>query len=121
MKEWVDLNKELGKYGELLSRKYLIDKGYYLKEVNYKNKLGEIDIIVQKDNVIVFIEVKTRKNTKYGLPRESINYKKQMKIRKVAEEYIIRNKIRNTDFRFDVMEVLFKDKKYKIKHIINAF
>jgi len=115
------LKKQLGAYGELLSRKYLINKGYLLLKNNFKNRFGEIDIIAQQNNVMVFIEVKTRKNTIYGLPREAVNYRKQLKIKKVAQQYIQQQKIRDMNFRFDVIEVLWIKDKYEINHIENAF
>lgn len=115
------MKKQLGAYGELLSRKYLINKGYLLLKNNFKNRFGEIDIIAQQNNVMVFIEVKTRKNTIYGLPREAVNYRKQLKIKKVAQQYIQQQKIRDMNFRFDVIEVLWIKDKYEINHIENAF
>lgn len=115
------MKKQLGAYGEVLSRKHLINKGYLLLKNNFKNRFGEIDIIAQQNNVMVFIEVKTRNNIIYGLPREAVNYGKQLKIKKVAQQYIQQQKIRDMNFRFDVIEVLWIKDKYEINHIENAF
>lgn len=115
------MSKKVGEYGELLSRKYLIDKGYNILTTNYRTKLGEIDIVAQKKDVVSFVEVKTRKSVTFGLPREAVNYRKQMTLYKLAEQYIQYNKIKDTDFRFDVIEVRWEKDSYSINHIENAF
>jgi putative endonuclease len=89
---------------------------------NYRCKSGEIDIIAKKDGYIVFVEVKYRKNTSKGLPREAVTPYKQAKIRRTAENFIMEKDIKNTDFRFDVIEIvdggIFRK---EIEHIKNAF
>lgn len=99
-------NKEIGAYGETLAANYLTDLGYKLLERNYKCKIGEIDIICLDKDYIVFIEVKTRYTNHYGVPSESVNVKKQFKILKTAQNYILKEKLFNSNFRFDVIEVL---------------
>lgn len=99
-------NKEIGYYGETLATEYLLNLGYKLLEKNFKCKLGEIDIICLDKEYIVFIEVKTRYNNHYGSPSESVNIKKQFKIFKTAQYYILKEQLFNSNFRFDVIEVL---------------
>lgn len=115
------MNKKIGDYGEDLSKKYLITKGYTILACNYKTKLGEIDIIGSKKETIIFIEVKTRRTNSFGLPREAVNYKKQMVLKKLAQQYIQYKSLKNMNFRFDVIEVIIKNEKYDINHIENAF
>ena len=69
-------NKEKGDLGELIALKYLTKSGAEIIEKNYKIKTGEIDIIAKIDNELVFIEVKSRSNIRYGYPAEAVNYKK---------------------------------------------
>lgn len=114
-------NRETGNLGEGYAKEYLINNGYNILSTNYRCKLGEIDIIVKKENYIIFIEVKYRKTLSYGYPREAVNYKKQCKIRKVASMYINTHNISNSDFRFDVIEILNTNNKNTIEHIKNAF
>lgn len=113
--------KSLGTMGELKAIDYLEEKGYTIKDINYRNKLGEIDIVGEKDRYIVFIEVKTRRGLKYGRPVESIGYRKMQKIRSVAELYIQSRKTYDRQPRFDVVEVLVKGLELEINHIENAF
>ncbi len=113
-------NKKIGSYGEKMAVKYLIINNYAIKHVNFRCKLGEIDIIAEKDNIIVFIEVKTRKNKKYGYPCESVTKRKQQKIIKTAQFYINKNNVKDKQFRFDVIEI-FMGNSNNINHICNAF
>jgi putative endonuclease len=69
----------------------------------------------------VFVEVKLRRQLRYGLPRESVTHTKQKHIKKSAMFYIVKNKLVNQDFRFDVIEVLSEQGELKINHIENAF
>ena len=99
-------NRIKGDIGENKAVKYLTDKGYEILETNYKNKLGEIDIIAKDDTRIVFVEVKARATAKYGYPREAVNEYKQRKIRMVAESYLKSKRLLNSYIRFDVIEIL---------------
>ena len=96
---------------------------YYIRK-NFRCKLGEIDIIAKDKSFIVFIEVKTRYGSIYGSPSEAITFKKQNKIYKTAQLYIIKKAIHNKFyFRFDVIEVILNtlNSNYSIKLIKNAF
>lgn len=110
-------NRIKGDIGENKAVKYLTDKGYEILETNYKNKLGEIDIIAKDDTRIVFVEVKARATAKYGYPREAVNEYKQRKIRMVAESYLKSKRLLNSYTRFDVIEILAGN----ITHLIAAF
>ncbi len=112
-----ELNKVLGVSGETFAKNYLKKKGYKIIEQNYKNKLGEIDIIASKDKTIIFIEVKARDTIAYGRPSEAVNFFKQNKIRKVAERFLIENKLTACPCRFDVIEIVGQE----LNHIENAF
>ena len=107
----------LGVKGETLAKDYLIKNKYKILEVNYTNKLGEIDIIVKQKDTIVFVEVKTRSSTKFGFPCESVTKHKQEKIKQVASVYLIKNKKTCANCRFDVIDILNQE----ITHITNAF
>ncbi|WP_461204439.1 YraN family protein [Clostridium sp. DL1XJH146] len=115
-------NKLLGSYGEKLTMNYLINHDYFIKKMNYTCFLGEIDIIASKDDLICFVEVRSRYGLKMGLPRESITNRKIRTIKKVAELYILQNNIKSCTFRFDFSEIIFKDtNNYKLNYLKNAF
>lgn len=85
--------------------------------MNYKNKIGEIDIIAKIKDTYVFVEVKSRETGEYGFGREAVTIHKQNTIRKVAEYFLIQNKLNDVSCRFDVIEIMGE----KISHIENCF
>lgn len=110
-------NKVEGNIGEVLSVNFLKKQGYKILSINFKTKFGEIDIIAQDKDTIVFVEVKRRETLKFGRPIEAIDYRKELKIKRVAEYYLNKTKIYEVNVRFDVIEILGKE----ISHIKNAF
>ena len=111
-------NKIKGAIGETSVSIYLENEGYIIIENNYKNKIGEIDIIAKDQSErIIFIEVKARATAKFGYPREAVTKTKQNKIKLVAQTYLKLKGQTNAYIRFDVLEVL----NGKITHIKNAF
>ena len=116
-------NIELGEKGESFAARYLeCDCGYTIVAKNYKNKIGEIDIIAQDHKTIVFVEVKTRMTVRYGSPSEAVDKRKQHKIANVAACYLSYKKLWQRPCRFDVIEVYAGDETaVKINHIKNAF
>ena len=97
--------KFLGRIGEKQAANHLVKEGYKILEKNYRTHLGEIDIIAEDGDTLVFIEVKTRSGDGYGAPSEAVDKRKQAKYYKVAEEYLIRHKRTEDLCRFDVMEI----------------
>lgn len=116
-------NKDIGNYGETLSCRYLTAKGYKILERNFRNRLGEIDIICIFKNILVFVEVKSRYTKNYGYPLEAVNYKKQRNIIRLAESYIKFKKLYNLNIRFDVIEIFFNSEndKFSVNHLPDAF
>lgn len=108
---------QLGKAGEEIAVKYLRKQGYKIICENYRSGLGEIDIIAQDRDTVVFVEVKSRTSDKFGFPYESIDRKKQNQIMKSALIYVKKEKIAHTNLRFDVISI-FGDSVNLIK---NAF
>ncbi len=109
--------KFLGRAGEVKATQYLKSKGYALLDRNYKTHIGEIDIIVQKGEEIIFVEVKTRSSDSYGAPSEAVNDRKREKYFRVATEYLVKHKLTDNPCRFDVIEI----ENGEINHIENAF
>lgn len=117
------LNKEIGNYSEELATNYLKNHGYTILERNFRNFLGEIDIICKTKDLLVIIEVKGRYNYDYGIPKESVTLHKQKAIIKVATSYISYKELSNINLRFDVIEVYLNEQNtlFKIEHIVDAF
>jgi putative endonuclease len=116
-------NKILGNYGESLAANFLEQKGYGILVRNFKNKLGEVDLIAKDRAMIVFVEVKMRKSLSCGMPYESVSYYKQKKIIMVALSYL-KLKFGTCDVlsRFDVISIYQNSSgQSQIEHLINAF
>ncbi len=113
-------NKEIGKYGENLAKKYLENLGYKILDMNYKySRYGEIDIIALYKNELCFVEVKTRRNDKFGTPMEAITKDKLIKIQLSAKNYIQEKKPKFEHFRIDAISIELKENKEEITHIKN--
>lgn len=80
--------RETGILGERLARDFLIGHGYHILETNYRSPYGEIDIIAQHKDHLVFIEVRTKKSREFGSPEESITQDKKEKIIATAWHYL---------------------------------
>ncbi len=118
-------NKITGYSGEDAAAVYLKKNKYKILDRNHTNKCGEIDIIAQKGEDLVFVEVKTRRNDEFGTPAQAVTYYKRQNIINAAKWYISKNP---TEFniRFDVIEVygIFDGTNFeleKINHIQQAF
>lgn len=100
--------KELGKKGENIAVRYLKSRGYRIIERNYRLRFGEIDIIAEQGDDLVFVEVKTRSASTFGSPFESVTAQKQKQLSRVALEYIVRNRCHDRPARFDVVGINLK-------------
>lgn len=112
--------KILGNAGEEAVTEWLIKNQFTILTRNYQTKLGEVDIIAARDEVIAFVEVKTR-NTEYFPIAQTVTWRKQQRIIKAARHFILANHLRDKVFRFDVATVLFSNYHYNVEYIQNAF
>lgn len=119
--------KELGARGEDIAVRYLKRRGYRILERNYRVRLGEIDIIAEHGADLVFIEVKTRSDTLFGSPFESVSLAKQRQLAKVALEYLTRENRHDRPARFDVVGIRIaagdrgRERDAKVELMQNAF
>lgn len=112
---------KIGEIGENAACDYLKAHKYKILERNYRKPYGEIDIIAQKEDTVSFVEVKTRKNTKYGLPCEAVTKSKQQKLIQTAYAYIEERQT-EANYSFDIMEVFHVNGRVtSVHHIPNAF
>lgn len=112
---------ELGDRGEAVAADYLRKAGYTILAQKYRCRLGEIDIIAMMKDVIVFVEVKTRRSKVFGMPAEAVTYSKQQKIINTALVYLNYTNKLHAAVRFDILEILWTSKGMQCNHIVNAF
>lgn len=94
----------IGKKGEQLAAEFLMKKGFEIVVRNYRHGHAEIDLIIKRDNWLIFVEVKARSSNDFGEPEEFVDTRKMSKLFEAAEEYIY-----STDWhghiRFDIVSV----------------
>ena len=111
-----------GAQGEQIAVDYLKRLGYRIQQRNYRCKQGEIDIIAWDGPVLVFVEVKTKSRTDFGVPQAMVTGQKQAKIVQVAMVYIQERQVRDTELRFDVVAVICPpDTAPEVVHMPAAF
>ncbi len=111
------IRHEIGKLGEEIVTQYLNQKGYKIIERNFTCKQGEIDIICIDKKELVFIEVKTRTNDKFGKPVEAVDVNKKKHLFKAIKYYLYSRNLENEYVRIDVIEVYLYEQSYRINHI----
>jgi putative endonuclease len=116
----MDNRTQLGILGERAVQDFLKKQDFKIVYINYKTKFGEIDIIAQKEEYLIFVEVKTRIEEYFPISNV-ITYTKQRKIINTAKFFIQINNIFDKVCRFDVATAILKDNKFDINYIENAF
>lgn len=115
--------RQRGRWGEEAATRYLRKKQYRIILSNFTSRYGEIDLIAQDHDTVVFVEVKTRSGSLFGRPGEAVDARKQQRMIKTAMTYIQEHDPDRQDvgYRFDIVEVLYTDRDVRIEHIENAF
>jgi putative endonuclease len=116
-------NRKLGRTGETIACKYLKGHKYNIITRNYLTPIGEIDIIAEEDDSLVFVEVKMRQSDVYHQLDELINSRKRRRLTQLAQLYIISRNLHNRKVRFDVVVILIPAVcgKKTIRLVKNAF
>jgi putative endonuclease len=113
-------HNEKGKIGEKLAKEYLINQGYKVLHTNWHARRYEVDIIAQKNNILVFCEVKYRSYNTFGEPESFVTKQKQRNIIKSAAAYVGLNRWQG-ESRFDIISILMDGTTPKINHIEDAY
>ena len=114
--------RRLVRRGEKLAKRYLKKRGCRYVTSNYSTRQGEIDLIMQDAETIVFVEVKTRQSEDFAHGEQSVNFPKQKHLSAAARHFIHMNRLHDHPCRFDVVAVAIPDKgKPVIRHWPNAF
>lgn len=111
---------ELGNLGEEFALHLLVSKGFKILATNWRFRKDEVDIIAKDDQFLVIVEVKTRSTNYFGEPFTAVTKKKQGFLIRAANAYIEANNI-DLECRFDIISIVFVNKKHQIQHIEDAF
>ena len=108
---------EKGRLGEEMALSYFLERGYSLVVKNFRAKGGEVDLILEKDALLLFVEVKLRLGSYPGAGMEAVTIKKQRRVIKAAGEYLLSTNQFARPLRFDVAEITGEG----VAHVENAF
>ncbi|HCR55186.1 MAG TPA: YraN family protein [Cytophagales bacterium] len=108
-----------GNEGENLAAAFLVQKGYKIRARNYRYKRSEIDLIVEKDGWLIFVEVKIGSSVAFGYPEEFVDEKKAEKIMEGADHYLIEVDW-NSNVRYDIISITLKNGTHEIVHLEDA-
>jgi len=108
-----------GREGEEEAARQLRDRGYEIVSRNFRTARGEVDIIARHKGMLVFIEVKTRRNCRFGAPQEAVDFRKQARLRNMARYYLYRKGTPDLPCRFDIVSVTLESGTVEV--IENAF
>ena len=114
-------HNDLGNRGESLARSALEQKGYRILETNWRHNRAEVDIIAEKNDILIFAEIKTRSTDIFGQPEEFLTEAQQLRIMGIANAYIEEVE-HNGEIRFDIISIVLKENgDYKLKHFEDAW
>ena len=116
----MDQRQELGKEGEALACNYLIRNGYSIRHTNWHFGHKELDIVAQKDDMLVVCEVKTRFGDHWEDPKDAVTRRKQRNIVEAADAYV-REFDLNLEVQFDIISIIFRGESHELEHIPDAF
>ena len=115
-------NQEIGARGEEAAVRYLSRRGFEIRDRNWRCRAGEVDIVAEEDDALVFVEVKTRASCEHGFPEEAVDTKKRKRYETIASYYLKSHEIGDKAIRFDVVSILIvAPERAFLRHYRNAF
>jgi putative endonuclease len=120
-KTWKDPRQKRGLEGEYIAARYLECRGWRVLAHRFRMGRLEVDLIVRRERVVAFVEVKTRRSLKFGAPIQAVSAKKQREIARVACAWVDRHYQSNVTYRFDVIGVTMGRSRPAVQHVENAF
>ena len=112
--------KNVGATGESIAAKYLARRGYRIVERNWRCRAGEIDIVADRDDLCIFVEVKSSAKLAFIRPEQRVRSRKQDKLHTLAHYYLKQHKL-EVPCRFDIIAVWWEDGEPQLRHFENAF
>ena len=110
-----------GELGERIAERWLRRSGWRVIQRRFRSGHRDIDLVMERDGTVAFVEVKARKGASFGQPVEAVNWKKQKELTKSAQVWIDRHGRSSEVYRFDVVGVLVSDGRVRVRHVPDAF
>jgi putative endonuclease len=113
--------QEFGELGERIAERWLKRQGWRVVQRRFRNGHRDIDLVVERDGTVAFVEVKARRGLAFGDPVEAVNWSKQKELVRSASVWIDRHGKPAESYRFDVVGVLVEGDRVQVRHVPNAF
>ncbi len=110
-----------GELGERIAERWLRRSGWRVVHRRFRSGHRDIDLVVERDGTVAFVEVKARRGTRFGQPIEAVNWRKQRELARSAKVWIDRHGRPPESYRFDVVGVLLDGEHVRVRHVENAF
>jgi putative endonuclease len=111
----------LGEFGERIAERWLRQRGWRVVQRRFRNGHRDIDLVVEHEGLVAFVEVKARRGNTFGDPVAAVNWKKQKELGRSARVWIARHGRREDAYRFDVVGVLVDGDRVRVRHVEGAF
>lgn len=113
--------QRFGELGERIAERWLRRQGWRVVQRRFRNGRRDIDLVVEREGTVAFVEVKARRGELFGGPVEAVNWKKQKELVRSAHVWIDRHGRESECYRFDVVGVLVDGEHVRVRHVPNAF
>lgn len=113
--------QEFGELGERIAERWLRRNGWRIVQRRFRSGHRDIDLIVERDDTVAFVEVKARRGSRFGDPVEAVNWSKQKELARSASVWIDRHGRPSESYRFDVVGILVEGERVRVRHVPNAF
>ena len=110
-----------GEIGERIAERWLRRQGWRVVQRRFRNGRRDIDLVVEREGTVAFVEVKARRGAGFGGPVEAVNWRKQRELTRSALVWIDRHGRERESYRFDVIGVLVDGERVRVRHVENAF
>ena len=111
----------LGEFGERVAERWLRLRGWRVVQRRFRSGHRDIDLVVEHDGIVAFVEVKARRGDTFGDPVGAVNWRKQKELGRSARVWIARHGRRSDAYRFDVIGVLVEGGRVRVRHVEDAF
>ncbi|MFL5618894.1 MAG: YraN family protein [Gemmatimonadaceae bacterium] len=113
--------QSFGELGERIAERWLRERGWRVVQRRFRSGHRDIDLVVERDGVVAFVEVKARRGDRFGGPVEAVNWRKQKELGRSARVWVSRHGRSDDAYRFDVVGVLVEGQRVRIRHVEDAF
>ncbi|MGH7670208.1 MAG: YraN family protein [Gemmatimonadaceae bacterium] len=110
-----------GELGERIAERWLARRGWRVVHRRYRFGHRDIDLVVERDGVVAFVEVKARSGERFGDPIEAVNWRKRIELERSALSWISHHGRSDESYRFDVVGILMEGRRVRVRHVENAF